>query len=78
MTRSSRGFSANEPLKVFEKMTDQRFGLASVAARHVRSDKTIGFRPKRMIVRQRLRFGHVQPGRSDAPRTQGIQQGILI
>jgi hypothetical protein len=54
--------SANEAFQILQEVTNQRFGFANVSSCHMRGNEAIWFHPKRVIVWQRLRFGHVQPG----------------
>ena len=70
--------SANEASQILQEVTNQRFGFANVSSCHMRGNEAIWFRPKRVIVRQRLRLGHVQPGGLEVSRPQSVRQGLLI
>ena len=70
--------TTNEALQILQEVTNQRFGFASVSSCNMRGNEAIWFRPKRVIVWQRLRFGYVQPGGLEVSRPQSVQQGILI
>ena len=71
-------FAAVEALEVLKKMADQGFGLFKVSAGDVRGDEAIRLRPERVIIRQGLRIGHIQPGRPEAPGMQCRFQFFIL
>ncbi len=59
-------------------MTDERFRFVPMAPGSVRGDEAVWRRQRRVIARERLRVGDIEPGRAEVAGAQRGNERLLI